>query len=70
MNISLSGLLELKADASHPDKPDSFGGAAGLWSVDMFYHHLQLLERLVPRTVSSYIIAGDSLTTQLSLYLE
>jgi hypothetical protein len=68
MNISFSGFLELKRD-THPIKTGSLG-ADGLWSADMLYRHLQFLEGLVPRTVSynhAYIIAGDRLTTQLSL---
>ncbi|KAL0948352.1 hypothetical protein HGRIS_010937 [Hohenbuehelia grisea] len=49
MDISASGLLELKPDAISRGVKKDVLGADSLWSSDMLCRHLQFLEGLVPR---------------------
>ncbi|KAL0948351.1 hypothetical protein HGRIS_010937 [Hohenbuehelia grisea] len=63
MDISASGLLELKPDAISRGVKKDVLGADSLWSSDMLCRHLQFLEGLVPRNVySSTPLVGIRLT--------
>jgi hypothetical protein len=52
MNISASGVVELKDGSKLRAVETDSVGANEAWSADRLYHYLCFLEGLVPRTVS------------------